>query len=68
MMEDSHDFDRFPHRFCIAHKEYKAWLKKGHFENFVFVISQLKLHPILKILLSTQHNYPLIIGGRHKNF
>ena len=33
---------------------YKAWIKKNaNFKYFVFVISELKLHPILKILVST---------------
>ena len=41
--------------------------KNVHFENLVFVIYQLKYHTILKILVSTPHNYPLIMGGRHKN-
>ena len=42
--------------------------KNAYFENFVFVISQLNIHPIFKILVSTPHNYPLIMGGGHKNF
>jgi hypothetical protein len=47
----------------------KAWIrKKVNFENLVFVISHLNIYPILKILVSTPHNYPLIMGGRHNNF
>ena len=33
----------------------KSWIKNVNFEDFVFVISQLILHPILKILVSTPH-------------
>jgi hypothetical protein len=42
--------------------------KNAYFDKFVFVILQLNNHPILKICVSTPHNYPLIMGGRHKNF
>jgi hypothetical protein len=43
--------------------------KKNETESFfVFVIQQLNIHPILKILVSTPHNNPLIMGGRRKNF
>jgi hypothetical protein len=53
----------------IVNIYFKVWIKKiVNFENFVFVISQLNIHPIFKILVSTPHNYPLILGGRHKNF
>jgi hypothetical protein len=36
---------------------HKAWSNKNaNFDNFVFVISQLNIHPILKTLVSTPHN------------
>ena len=47
----------------------KACLRKNaHFENFVFVISQLNMHPILKILVYNPHNYPLIMGVDTRSF
>ena len=53
-------------RFILS---YKAWIKKKiHFEHLVFAISQLNMHPIFKICVSTPHNYGVIMGGRHKNF
>ena len=44
----------------------KACIQKNvNVEKFVSVISQLKLHPILKILVSTLHNY---YGGLTQEF
>jgi hypothetical protein len=44
-------------------------LKKPFFLSFfVFVISQLRKHPILKIRVSSPHNKWGIMGGRHINF
>ena len=64
---------REPHRPLIFKSRYitiilrfvsKAWIQKNvNFDNFIFIISQLKLHPILKILVSTPHDYSLIMGG-----
>jgi hypothetical protein len=42
--------------------------KNAYFENFVFIIYQLNTPPIFKICVSIPHNYPLIMGVRHKNF
>ena len=42
---------------CRLNLYSKAWIQKNvNFENFVIVISQLKLPPILKILVSIPHN------------
>ena len=47
----------------------KGWPNKNvQFDKFVYSISQFIQHRIFKILVSTPHNTPINIGGRHKNF
>ena len=47
---------------------YRVSQKKWDWTNFIFVISQLNIHPIFKILVSTPHKYGVIMGSRHTNF
>jgi hypothetical protein len=55
--------------YMLKEGGYKVWItNNANFANLVFVNSQLKLHPILKISVSTPYNYLLIMGSRHKNF
>jgi hypothetical protein len=46
----------------------KGWQSKfQYFDNFLR-ISQFNIHPIFKILVSTPHNYGVLMGGKHRNF
>ena len=46
----------------------KGVAKKTSHLNFCFAHIAAAKHRIFKILVSTPHNIPLIMWGRHKNF